>query len=74
MTVALMRLLTVLTAAAVVRGHAVMEVPTPRRAGSAYTERCGNTYAEFMETGEHASYRHKLLLDVSKQDPTFGRR
>ena len=31
MTVALMRLLTVLTAAAVARGHAVMEVPTPRR-------------------------------------------
>ncbi|KAH6845796.1 hypothetical protein B0I37DRAFT_398935 [Chaetomium sp. MPI-CAGE-AT-0009] len=50
MAATLVRLITAATATAVVLGHAVVEVPTPRRAGSSYTERCGNAYAEYMET------------------------
>lgn len=41
MAVALVRLLTVATAAAVVLGHAVMEVPTPRRVSAVSDVLCG---------------------------------
>ncbi|KAL2161904.1 hypothetical protein VTH06DRAFT_7689 [Thermothelomyces fergusii] len=32
-----------------VLGHAVVTVPTPRRAGPYYTQRCGEAYAVYME-------------------------
>ncbi|KAK4032643.1 hypothetical protein C8A01DRAFT_50609 [Parachaetomium inaequale] len=49
MAATLVRLITVAAAAAGVLGHAVVKVPTPRGSGSAYTERCGETYAVYME-------------------------
>ncbi|KAK4245809.1 hypothetical protein C7999DRAFT_33809 [Corynascus novoguineensis] len=49
MTRSLIRLIAFATAAATVLGHAVVTVPTPRGAGSSYTELCGETYSVYME-------------------------
>ncbi|KAK4121990.1 hypothetical protein N657DRAFT_103004 [Parathielavia appendiculata] len=49
MVPSLLGFLTIAIAATSVLGHAVVKVPTPRGAGSYYTQRCGKTYAEYME-------------------------
>ncbi|AEO58740.1 hypothetical protein MYCTH_2306267 [Thermothelomyces thermophilus ATCC 42464] len=45
----LFRLVSFAAALSTVLGHAVVTVPTPRGAGPYYTQRCGETYAVYME-------------------------
>ncbi|KAK4151631.1 hypothetical protein C8A00DRAFT_45206 [Chaetomidium leptoderma] len=49
MTATLVRFIGLVVTAAVVLGHAVVKVPTPRGAGAYYTQRCGKTFAEYLE-------------------------